>query len=214
MTAERPLSVMLARDAAVLGTMLHFYARPGASVLDVTANERRMWRGVDWPSVTFGDIDPGMEPGIIADFRAIPVPDASFDVIVFDPPHLPAAAASPQSDQQFARRYGLAHAPHANNISAYFPEFLAEAHRILRPEGLIFAKLKDFVHNHASQWTLADFIVAARAQPGLTPCDLIVKRDPSAGSLKSSKWQKANHVRSAHCWWVVVRKGRCEAKST
>ena len=208
----RPLSVMLARDPEVLRTMLDFYAWPGAKVLDVTANERRMWKGVEWPDVTYADIDPDMKPDIIADFRALPVEPSSYDVIVFDPPHLPAAAASPESLQRFVGNYGLGHSPHADNISAYFPPFLAEAHRVLKPEGLIFAKLKDFVHNHLYQWSLADWVCAVRAQPGLTPCDLIVKRDPSGGGLKSSKWQKAHHVRNAHCWWAVVRKGRCESR--
>jgi len=208
----RPVSVMMARDPEVLTTMLDFYAWPGAAVLDVTANERRMWNGVEWPSVTFLDIDPEMKPDIIGDFRALPVDPSSYDVIVFDPPHLPAASASPESLQCFVRNYGLGHAPCADNISSYFAPFLAEAVRVLRPEGLIFAKLKDFVHNHAYQWTLTDFINAVRAQDGLTACDLIVKRDPSAGSLKSSKWKRAHHVRNAHCWWVIVRKGRCESR--
>lgn len=210
---DRPLSVMLARDPEVLRLMLNFYAQPEAKVLDVTANERRMWRGVNWPSVTYADIDPAMKPDIVADFRALPVADNSFDVLVFDPPHLPSAAASKESDQRFAGNYGLGHAPKADNISSYFPPFLAEATRVLKPEGMIFAKLKDFVHNHAYQWTLTDFVAAVRMQPGLTACDLIVKRDPSAGSMKSSKWQKAHHARNAHCWWVVVRKGRCEARN-
>lgn len=209
---SRPDSVMLARDPEVLRTMLDFYAWPTARVLDVTANERRMWRGVGWPSVTYADIDPQMNPDIIADFRALPVENESYDVIVFDPPHLPAAASSPESDQAFVGRFGLGYSPHADNISEYFAPFLAEAHRVLTTDGLVFAKLKDFVHNHAYQWTLTDFIGAVRVQPGLTACDLIVKRDPSAGNMKSSKWQKAHHVRNAHCWWIVVRKGRCESR--
>lgn len=208
----RPLSVMLARDPEVLRTMLGFYAWPGATVLDVTANERRMWKGVDWPNVTFADIDPAMNPDIVGDFRALPVEAASYDVIVFDPPHLPVAAASPESMKRFADNYGLGYAPRADNISSYFAPFLIEAYRVLRPEGLIFAKLKDFVHNHLYQWTLTDFIYAVRAQEGLTPCDLIVKRDPSGGGLMSSKWKHAHHVRNAHCWWVVVRKGKCESR--
>ena len=212
--ACRPYSVIEGRDPLVLSTMLSFYAKPGARVLDVTANSRRMWQGVAWGSpVTYADIDPATNPDVVADFRALPFDPASFDVIVFDPPQLPAAAASAQSSKQMVRDYGLAHAPHADNISAYFPPFLAEAHRVLRPDGLVFAKLKDFVHNHQYQWTLADFVAAVRAQHGLTACDLIVKRDPSGGALKSSKWQKAHHVRNAHCWWIVVRKGRCEART-
>lgn len=208
----RPPSVMLARDPEVLRTMLDFYAWPGAAVLDVTANKRTMWSGVEWPTVTFADIDSDMNPDIIGDFRALPVDDASYDVIVFDPPHLPAAAASEQSLPQYVRDYGLGQAPRGDNISSYFAPFLSEAARVLRPDGLIFAKLKDFVHNHLYQWTLTDFVAAVRAQDGLTPCDLIVKRDPSGGALTSSKWKKAHHVRNVHCWWVIVRKGKCESR--
>jgi hypothetical protein len=210
---KRPMSVMEARDPEVLSLMLDFYAWPEAKVLDVTANERRMWKGVEHPGgVTYADIDPAMNPDIVADFRALPCDPESYDVIVFDPPHLPAAAASPESDKRFAGNYGLSHAPKADNISSYFRPFLDEAARVLRHEGLIFVKLKDFVHNHVYQWMLAEFIHAVRFTPGLTPCDLIVKRDPSAGSLQSSKWINTHHVRNAHCWWIIVRKGRCETR--
>jgi hypothetical protein len=210
---KRPLSVMLARDPEVLATMLEFYAWPEARVLDVTANERRMWKSVEHPGgVTYADIDPAMNPDIICDFRALPCEPGSYDVIVFDPPHLPAAAASPLSLAQYVGDYGLAEAPKADNIASYFRPFLSEAARVLAPEGLVFAKLKDFVHNHLYQWMLTDFVNAVKATPGLTACDLIVKQDPAGGNLKSSKWQKAHHVRNAHCWWVVVRKGRCESR--
>lgn len=209
----RPLSVMDARDPEVLRLMLDFYAWPAAQVLDVTANERRMWKGVEHPGgITYADIDPAMKPDIIADFRALPCEAESYDVIVFDPPHLPAAAASPESMGRFVANYGLGHAPKGDNIAAYFAPFLKEAARVLRPEGLVFAKLKDFVHNHSYQWMLAEFVHAVWQQPGLTPCDLIVKRDPNGGGLKSSKWVKVHHVRNAHCWWIVVRKGRCERR--
>lgn len=211
---ERPSSVMLERDPEVLTTMLRFYAKSGAEVLDVTANKRRMWNGVIHNSrVTYADIDAEMKPDIIADFRNLPCAPNSYDVVIFDPPHLPVAASSLKSDKEFGRRYGLSYSPKGDNIKEYFPPFLREAERVLRPEGLIFAKLKDFVHNHAYQWMLTDFITAVRAQAGLTPCDLIVKKDPSAGKMMSSKWQKAHHVRNAHCWWVIVRKGECEART-
>jgi SAM-dependent methyltransferase len=207
------MSVMLARDPEVLQKMLEFYANNSDSVLDVTANQRRMWDGVEWGGqVHYMDIDAAMKPDTVADFRSIPFPDASFDVIVFDPPHLPVAAASPCSDKTFAANYGLGQSMKADNVSAYFAPFLTEAHRILKPDGLIFAKLKDFVHNHKYQWTLTDFVCAVREQPGLTPCDLIVKRDPSAGNMKSSKWINAHHVRNCHCWWIIVRKGKCESR--
>lgn len=210
--APRPLSVIEARDREVLRFLLDFYAWPTATVLDVTANRRKMWDMIAWPKVTYIDIDPAVGPDIVADFRILPVASASYDVLVFDPPHLPAAAASRASCRQMISDYGLTHAPRADNVSLYHTPFLAEAVRVLRPDGLIFCKLKDFVHNHQYQWSLVDFITAVRRQPGLTPCDLIVKRDPSGGNLKSGRWKRTHHVRNAHCWWIVVRKGRCEAR--
>lgn len=208
---SRPTSVIDGRDPLVLQTMLDFYAPEGGVAVDVTANRRRMWAGVNWPgTVTYMDADPDMCPDVVADFRAIPLADASVNVLIFDPPHLPAAAGSPASDTQMCEDYGLRMAVRGDNVSAYFAPFLAEAARVLKPGGLVFAKLKDYVHNHRYQWMLVDWVCAVRATPGMTPCDLIIKRDPCGGNLKSGRWQKVHHVRNAHCWWAVVRKGRCE----
>jgi SAM-dependent methyltransferase len=213
MSSARPLSVIDGRDPQVLQIMLDFYAPLNARVVDVTANRRRMWKGVKWSgAVTWCDLDPAMAPDVVADFRALPFDDASVDVLVFDPPHLPMAAGSVASLSQMKEDYGLAGAPKADNVESYFRPFLHEACRVLRPDGVVFAKLKDYVHNHRYQWMLVEWILAVRETEGLTPCDLIVKRDPCGGNLKSGRWIKSHHVRNAHCWWVVVRKGRCEAK--
>lgn len=209
--APRPFSVVEGRDPFVLSTMLDFYAEKGAPVLDATANWRKMWDGVVWDGLrVFADIDRDVRPQVVADFSLMPFAADSFGVIVFDPPHLPPAASSQRSKRQLVRDYGLAWSE--ADVSACFAPFLAEAHRVLRQEGLIFAKLKDFVHNHRYHWTLTDFVAAVRAQDGLTPCDLIVKHDPSGGMLNSSQWDKQHHVRNAHSWWVVVRKGACERR--
>lgn len=95
-------------------------------------------------------------------------------------------------------------------LAGYFVPFLAEASRVLRPGGIVFAKIKDYVHNHRYQWMLVEWVLAVRSTPGLTACDLIIKRDPCGGNLKSGRWKRAHHARNAHCWWAVVRKGRCE----
>ena len=212
MQTNRPKSVILGRDPDVLRTLLQFYAMPNARILDCTCNAHRMWKGVKWKGgVIYSDIDPSVDVDVVTDFHALAFASMSFDVIVFDPPHLPAAAASLQSSPQMIKNYGLRHSEKGDNVSALFRPFLLEAARVLRPNGLIFAKLKDFIHNHRYQWTLLDFVNAVRLVNGLTACDLIIKRDPCGGNLASSKWKKAHHVRNVHSWWVVVRKGKCEA---
>lgn len=206
-------SVFLGRDCQLLPEMLRFYAPAGACVLDCTANKRRMWKGVQIdPSPVFMDIDPSVSPDVVGDFREMPFSNGSFDVIVFDPPHITHGGSTRSAERHNAsivRAFGLTNAGSAYNISGFFEPFLREARRVLRPDGLVFAKLKDNVHNHASQWILAHWINAVWACEGLTPCDLIVKRDPSAGMV-DPKWQTAHHARNVHCWWAVVRKGRCE----
>ena len=210
----RPESVLLARDSEVLSALLNQFSRPGAMILDTTAGLRRMWSRVDhMPAPVFLDSDPALKPDVVGSFLALPFEPDTFDVIVFDPPHLPAAAASPLAMQGVSGYdFGLAQGTKGNNNSVWFPVVLAEVRRVLRPEGVLFAKIKDFVHNHAYQWSTVDFVNAVRATEGLTACDHWIKRDPCGGNLKSGRWVASHHARVCHCSWIVVRKGRCEPR--
>ena len=83
---------------------------------------------------------------------------------------------------------------------------------VLKIGGIVLAKIADIVHNHHYQWQQVDFINAVR-EVGMTPCDMMIKCDPCAGSLQSSKWNNVKHLRKAHCYWIVVRNSkRCEVK--
>lgn len=209
---SRPKSVIEGRDGDVLDLLFSFYTKPEGRVVDLTANNRKMWKGLDSSGVVFCDIDEEVKPDVVCCYTKTPFESDSCSVLVFDPPHLPKAAASDKSLQPFVKNYGLDKSVDAEGIEQIFPAVLKEASRILKPEGLLFAKLIDFVHNHKYQWTLQKFVNAVEQESSLTACDLVIKRDPSAGSLKSGRWQKAHHLRRAHCWWVVVRKGRCETR--
>lgn len=206
-------SVFLGRDCDLLPSMFSFYAPFASEVRDVTANKRKMWKGLHFDfNLRFYDIDPEVEPDFVCSWNNLPDGDGSVDVLVYDPPHLPMAAASDKSDRGFVNRYGLAKSVKADNIRSLHPSFLCEANRVLKKDGLIFAKIKDYVHNHKYQWNLMYFLEECQ-MVGLTACDLIIKRDPQAGNLKSSRWKQSHHVRNVHCYWVVIRKGRCEPMS-
>ena len=209
----RPESVVYGRDRDVIPHLLAVHAVPDPDILDVTHNKGVMWKGLKY-QVTSSDIDPMMDCDFTTDCRDLHmVPDASYDVVAFDPPHLPAHIASPNSSGIERAQYGLTeHGDYrqGDNVSPLFAPFLVEALRVLRPNGIVIAKLADFVHNHRYQWSHVDFINAVEATEGLVACDVIVKADPCASNLKSSKWEKVKHFRRAHCYWIVVRKGRCE----
>ena len=205
-------SVFNGRDCQLLPEMFRFYAPDAKIIIDVTSNARRMWQGVFIKSdtrVLYYDIDPVVKPQVICSWDKLPNFDASVDVIVYDPPHLPIAAASPKSIAHYSVDYGLRRSTKADNIASLHPPFLVEAQRVLIPDGLIFAKIKDYIHNHKYQWNLHLFNDAVRAA-GMTPCDLIIKIDPCGGNLKSGRWVRAHHAKSVHCYWVVVRNGKCE----
>lgn len=212
---DRPLSVVIGRDPETLDQLFAVKAPDAVDILDVTFNKGVMWKGCSRRPTVTSDTNPDVPATHVADCRDLHfATDGSFDVIVFDPPHLPNAVASAGSSGIEHAQYGLggrAEWREGDTISSLFPEFLTEAKRVLRPGGLIFAKLSDFVHNHKYQWVHVDFIQAVQ-ESGMTPCDVVVKVDPCAGNLKSSKWQKVHHFRRGHCYWIVVRNGGCEAK--
>jgi len=215
---SRPLSVVYGRDREVIPTLIGTHAVSNPRIVDVTFNRGVMWKGTGLEPVRV-DIDRAMSPEAdhIADCRDLPFADGSFDVIAFDPPHLPNAAGSQRSSGIERQQYGLTGSNdfgHGDNIHPLFAPFLTEAKRVLSPEGIVIAKLADLVHNHRYQWQHVAFINAATAL-GMTVCDLIVKADPAASNLKSSKWERVYHFRRAHCYWLVVRTGsRCERRAS
>jgi SAM-dependent methyltransferase len=204
----------MGKDNALLDAMLDYYAPSAQRVIDVCCNTRRMWKGSQWAKrVIYYDRDAEVKPDAVVTWDAMPDEAATVDVIVYDPPHLPTAGASPKSLQRFASSFGLHGSVNADNVSTLHPPFLREAKRVLKPDGLILAKIKDYIHNHRYQWNLEYFKVAVR-EAGLTPCDLIIKRDPCGGNLKSGRWRRAHHAKNVHCYWLVVRNGTCEPRST
>ncbi len=215
--ADRPLSVVIGGDPLALRRLLAIHAPLSPAILDCTYNRGVMWRGLDYPVVTM-DIDPQWETEIVGDFRAIPLPAASVDVIVFDPPHVPIASATAGVSQrgdmvEWRSRYGLTpddDGRRGENVNPLFRPFLTEAARVLRRNGIVLAKLVDFVHNHRYQWQHVDFVQAAW-DAGMTPCDLLLKVGDARGNLKSGRWEAVHHLRGAHTYWIVVRNGvRCE----
>ena len=207
----RPISsVWTGTDSDLLEAMLRFYPviHP-APILDATYNTGRIWAGSSRRVVSM-DIDPRYKPDIEADNRAMPVPDESFAVVVYDPPHV-----GPQGRDKSSKRFDIdfgATVPcgkeHDWSLSYLYPPFLDEAMRVLKPQGLLLAKVTDMVNNHRSRWAHCDFMQMTDAV-GFTVCDLIVKT--REGPMMSTKWKRAHHARKRHCFWIVCRKSsHCE----
>jgi len=202
-------SVWDGTDAELLERMLDFYpqTRPHV-ILDATVNAGRFWQGSNRPVIGM-DIDPAYCPDVVADNMRMPFRNDSFDVVVYDPPHIPNQGRDKSKD--FNTRFGLvlkSPAENGYNFSHLYPPFVQEAYRVLRPEGILLCKITDYVHGHRFQWAHVELIKAAAAA-GFCPCDCIVKI--RKGPIVSPRWKTAHHARRHHCYWLVFRKSnKCE----
>jgi SAM-dependent methyltransferase len=202
-------SVWFDADAELLEKMLDFYPRNRPElILDATVNTGRFWRESQRPVIGL-DIEARHHPPVIGNNLRLPFCNDSFDVVVFDPPHIPNQGKDRSKD--FNTRFGLvmkSPAENGYNFSHLYPPFVQEAYRILKPEGILFCKITDYVHGHRFQWAHVEFIKAA-ATVGFCPCDCIVKIRKAP--IVSPRWKKAHHARRHHCYWLIFRKSdKCE----
>lgn len=212
---KRHKTVLNGRDVEAIDILIAIHcAVSNPKILDCTYNTGKMWKGSSYKPTRM-DIDPSFDLDVVGDFANMPFKGAEYDVIVFDPPHLPVAAASKNSSKIWEKSYGITpigRGREGDNVVGMFLPFLIEAKRVLKTGGIVLAKIADLVHNHRYQWQQVDFVNAARSIE-MTPCDMLIKCDPSAGSLQSSKWNKVKHLRKSHCYWIVVRNSnKCEVK--
>ena len=79
-----------------------------------------------------------VDPDVIADFTALPYPDATFALVVFDPPHIERAEAK----GLLTRKYGHLTGEWREELRRGF----AECFRVLRPEGVLIFKWAESDH--------------------------------------------------------------------
>jgi hypothetical protein len=155
------------------------------------------------------DIDPRHHPTVCGDNRMMPFANDTFDVVVYDPPHIPNQGHDRSKD--FNTRFGLGERSSKANGYTFahtYPAFMSEAYRVLKDEGILLCKIVDYVHNHRYQWAHVDLIIVGQ-RTGFTACDCIIKI--RKGPIIDPRWKIAHHSRRQHCYWLVFRKSnKCE----
>ena len=125
----------------------------GKKILDVTCGSRSIWFNKHHPLAVYcdkreqdetlffgkGRTSPhhlNVHPDIICDFTALPFPDASFSLVVFDPPHLVRA----KETAWLVKKYG--------KLDDEWPKMLhdgfAECMRVLKPDGVLIFKWSEY----------------------------------------------------------------------
>ena len=157
-------SVWEGSDGELLEQILSFYPSiPPEPILDSTYNRGRFWKGSSRRIVSM-DIDPKFNPMIVGDNRKMEgIPDAAFGVVVYDPPHV-GPQGRDKSRKKFDEDFGATVAcgkEQGWKLSYLYPPFLQQAKRVLKPKGLLLAKITDMVNCHRSQWAHCDFMAMA-----------------------------------------------------
>lgn len=131
-------------------------------ILDACSGGRMFWFDKQNPDVLFADIRDEehtlcdgrthtVKPDILMDFREMPFPDNSFQMVVFDPPHLNKLG----KNSWMAKKYGVLNATWEEDLRKGF----AECMRVLKPNGTLIFKWNE------NQIKVSQVLNAIGAQP-------------------------------------------------
>ncbi len=184
------------------------------TILDMCCGSRMFWFDKQDPRALFADIRSEqhtlcdgrslvISPDIIADFRAQPFADASFPIVVFDPPHLERVGENAWMSKKYGR---LNKDTWRDDLRAGFEE----AFRVLRPHGVLIFKWNEVQIPVREILALTDEKPAISQRTGRndkTHWILFVKSgreirmaDPLLEYTTKSFWSW-----KAYCWWIYLK---------
>ncbi len=120
-------------------------------ILDVCCGGRMFWFNKKHPNALYVDkrvVDPmtvgkgrnartfSCQPDKVMDFRKLDLPDNSFSLVVFDPPHYTKAGEK----SYMAQKYGVLDPTWEDDLRKGF----AECFRVLKPDGVLIFKWSEF----------------------------------------------------------------------
>ena len=172
----------------------------GATVVDMTYGKGGFWTHYQPKHLTKHDLYT--VDGV--DFRDLPETDNSISVAVFDPPYMPTSNHT-STRPDFHERYGLDTEKRRTDkdIRDLYTDGIAEAHRILKREGILMVKTQDYVNNGKYQ-TMRHHVVTTALANGLSQVDEFVHHSGTGPGA----WDVQKTSRRAHSFLCVFRKSR------
>jgi len=142
------------------------------------------------------------------DFRHLPEPDNTFDLVAFDPPYVSIGGVETSKLPDFLDRYGMGMTKGHKALFAMNIAGLAECARVTKKRGIIFMKCGDFVES--GKFVQGhQIMVEAGMSLGLEQVDEIVHASgtgPQPLKNRDGSPRKQVHSRRAHTFLVVWRK--------
>jgi hypothetical protein len=191
---EQPLLRFMQADLptpTVVALILRVFFPDAETALDMTYGSGGFWDGSAHVSVTAHDVDPARAPHGAADFRDLRYPDESFDVPLFDPPHL----ADSSTGSIMGDRFGTY--PDAD-LRGVVQDGVREAWRLARLGCIV--RVTDHVHGQRfvmqSAWV--------RDVVGQDPYDVV--HQTRSHAMVDPKWNEQLSAYSNGSTYLVFRK--------
>lgn len=188
-------------NADLIAEVSRIYMRDGDRVADPTFGKGVFWRNVDVGRIDLHPSDIVTCEDARHDFRDLPYDDGSFDHVVFDPPymHSPGKPLVDGNYQNKATTRGMYH----RDIIQLYREGMVEAHRILRPTGLMWVKCQDEIESSKQCMSHIEIHDIAVDELGMVVEDLFVLMQRGK-PIVQHKVQK--HARKNHSYLWIFRK--------
>ena len=140
----------------ILNSIIQLHCPEGFEC-DVTYGNGVFYKNISEPKYKF-DIDPQCDGVIKASSVSLPLEDNSVNNIMFDPPFLTYVKQGREGNGSMimSNRYSGYWA--YDELVDHYQKTMAEAHRVLKKNGVFVIKCQDIIHNHKMHCTHANVI--------------------------------------------------------
>lgn len=188
-------------NSDLIPNVARLYLKEGDRIADVSFGKGVFWRNVDLSKCHFHPSDICTCPDAPYDFRNLPYDDASFDVVVLDPPYSHDPGKGMVANTAYRNRENTGGLNH-DGIVRLYADGMKEAKRVLRPGGLLWVKVQDEIESGRQRMTHIEVHYHA-VELGMTAQDLFVMVRPAAPPVQHPQ----KHARKNHSYLLVFRTG-------
>jgi len=175
----------------IIAQILRVYFPDAETAFDSTGGASGFWDGSEPVKVTALYVDPQRADGAVGDFQQLDWDDESFDVVLFDPPHL----ADSSAGAIMAEKFGSVPDDELQDVIC---GGCREAWRIARLG--VIVKVTD--HVHAQRYVLeSDWVRTAIGQP---PYDEVYQ--VRSGAMIDPKWEEQLSAYNNGSTYLIFRK--------
>jgi hypothetical protein len=195
---EKITSAVQGTNADLMREAAKLWICPEDRLIDVTAGNGTFWSDTDVQPVR-SDIRQLSGIDLIADCRKLPYPNASMDVVAFDPPYQP-VHGQPERSFGVSRSYGLTEGPVVlqaiSDVLGLYEAGIAECARVLVPgTGRLLVKCQDMTDNHRLHLVNLD-VLRLMIAAGVDLADHFILLNKSRMPQPTQRQQRAHRAHS------------------